>query len=79
METKFLKGLEEHGGTCGTPADELKLVKERHAWALWIGSLCGKTGTFGRQARTFGSDDRVNVVGSASRLQGQASQIGFCS
>ena len=44
VETKFLKGLEEHGGTCGTPADELKLVKERHAWALWIGSFCGKSG-----------------------------------
>ena len=44
VQTKFLKGLEEHGGTCGTPADELKLVKERHAWALWIGSFCGKSG-----------------------------------
>jgi hypothetical protein len=44
VQTKFLKGLEEHGGTCGTPADELKLVKERHAWALWIGDFCGKSG-----------------------------------
>ena len=44
VETKFLKGLEEHGGTCGTPADELKLVKERRAWALWIRDFCGKSG-----------------------------------
>jgi len=44
VETKFLKGLEEHGGTCGTPADELKLVKERHAWASWIGTFCGRSG-----------------------------------
>jgi hypothetical protein len=44
VQTKFLKGLEEHGGTCGTPADELKLVKERRAWALWIGDFCGKSG-----------------------------------
>jgi len=43
VETKFLKRLEEHGGTCGTP-DELKLVKERHAWALWIDSFCGRSG-----------------------------------
>jgi len=41
---KFWKGLEEHGGPCGVPADELKLVKERHAWASWIGNFCGKSG-----------------------------------
>ena len=44
VETRLLKLLEEHGGACGTPADELKLVKERHAWALWIGNFCGKSG-----------------------------------
>jgi hypothetical protein len=44
VQTRFLKGLEEHSGTCGTPADELKMVKERHAWALWIGSQCGRSG-----------------------------------
>jgi hypothetical protein len=53
VETKFLKGLEEHGGTCGTPADELKVVKERHAWALWIGSFCGKSGDMWTPGENF--------------------------
>jgi hypothetical protein len=65
-------GLEGHGGTCGTPADELKLVKERHDWALWIGSFCGKSGDMGMPGEGFYK--RVNVVGA--RLRGQASQIG---
>jgi len=26
------------------PSERVVAVKERHAWALWIGSLCGKTG-----------------------------------
>jgi hypothetical protein len=53
IETKFLKGLEEHGGTCGTPAYELKLVNERHAWASWIGSFRGKSGDIWTPGENF--------------------------
>jgi hypothetical protein len=53
VQTKFLKGLEEHGGTCGTPTDELKLVKERYAWALWIGNVCGKSGDMRMPGENF--------------------------
>src|SRR5262245_7313614 len=41
VETKFMKAFEEHGGTCGARPEELKLARERHAWALWIGRSCG--------------------------------------
>jgi hypothetical protein len=52
-QTNFLKGLEKHGGPCGTPVDELKLVKERHAWALWIGVQCGRSGDMWTPGENF--------------------------
>lgn len=36
-ETKFMKGIEEHGRTCGAPPEVLKQVKEGHAKAAQIG------------------------------------------
>ena len=36
-ETKFMKGIEEHGRTCGAPPEVLKQVKEGHAKASQIG------------------------------------------
>jgi hypothetical protein len=36
-ETKFMKGIEEHGRTCGAPPDLLKQMKESHAKAAQIG------------------------------------------
>lgn len=36
-ELKFIKGIEEHGRTCGVPPDVLKQVKDSHAKASQIG------------------------------------------
>ncbi len=36
-EVKFIKGIEEHGRTCGVPPDLLKQVKDSHARASQIG------------------------------------------
>jgi hypothetical protein len=36
-EVKFIKGIEEHGRTCGVPPDVLKQVKDSHAKASQIG------------------------------------------
>jgi len=36
-EVKFIKGIEEHGQTCGVPPDLLKQVKDSHAKASQIG------------------------------------------
>src|SRR5262245_20752895 len=36
-EVKFMKGIEEHGRTCGVPPDVLKQVKDSHARASQIG------------------------------------------
>jgi hypothetical protein len=36
-ETKFMKGIEENGRTCGVPPDLLKQIKESHTRAAQIG------------------------------------------
>jgi hypothetical protein len=36
-EVKFIKGIEEHGRTCGVPPEVLKQVKDSHAKASQIG------------------------------------------
>jgi len=36
-ETRFIKGIEKIGPTCGVPHDYLKQIRENHAKALEIG------------------------------------------
>jgi hypothetical protein len=44
-EMKFMKGIEEHGRTCGAPPDVVKQVKEGHAKASQIGNeVCKAAG-----------------------------------
>jgi hypothetical protein len=56
-ETKFMKGIEEHGRTCGAPPEVLKQVKEGHVRASQIGKeVCDAAAQGPRQAGPSLSD-----------------------
>jgi hypothetical protein len=68
-EVKFMKGIEEHGRTCGVAPDVLKQVKDSHSRASQIGKqVCEAAAQGPRPA----GRDRWDVLREGSQKQDQS-------